>query len=83
MSEVKLTKAQERGLEWLPSDGSWRLTAGKISSAVNSFRLHFPDLAEYEWGNFGPRNGRALRYRLTKSGIRFKGRRSTAGERES
>lgn len=78
-NDVRLTKAQERALEWFPSDGAWRINAGKLGSAVSSFCLYHRDLSEYQWGDFGPKGGRALRFRLTTSGVRFKAARATGG----
>jgi hypothetical protein len=66
------TQAQVKAFEWLPSDGSWRLRPGKMASALNSLWLSHEKLVESEWGDFGPRGGREVRWRLTKAGVNMK-----------
>lgn len=62
-----LTDAQQRALEWLPADGSWRMDAGRLTAALNSLSL--AGLCTGEWGDFGPRGGRALRWRRKAKGV--------------
>ena len=69
---TSFTDAQQRALEWLPSDGSWRINPGRLSAALNSLSLHHRGLIVSEWGDFGPRGGRALRWRLTSAGVSAK-----------
>lgn len=77
MAGERLTKAQAKALEWLPSDGSWRTNSGRLSSALASLSLRpgGPRLCEYEYGRHGARGGWMSAYRLTIAGIAFKGRR--------
>ena len=70
------TDAQKRALEWLPSDGSWRLNPGRLGAALSSLALQHSGLVKSEFGYFGPRGGRALRWRLTSDGVRAKHTRS-------
>lgn len=66
------TAAQLRAMQWLPSDGSWRMKPGKTTSALNSLSIGFGKLVESEWGDFGPCGGLELRWRLTEAGIAAK-----------
>jgi hypothetical protein len=58
----RLTDAQKRALDWLPADGSWRVTEGRIHGALQSLGREWPDRVECEWA---PK----LRWRLTEKGI--------------
>jgi hypothetical protein len=70
---LKLTPAQLRAMEWLPSDGDWRTDARRLVGALSSLSLgSTPRLCEGEWGDFGPRGGRMLRWRLTPAGVAAK-----------
>ena len=74
---IKLTPAQERALEWLPSDGAWRSGAGRaFSGAVESFLTYHGAFCEREYGSFDGRVGWQWRYRLTPAGIAFKAART-------
>ena len=66
------TDAQRRALEWLPSDGTWRTNPGRLSAALSSLSLAHKGLVLSEWGDFGPRGGRVLRWRLTSVGVAAK-----------
>lgn len=68
----EFTDSQRRALDWLPSDGSWRTQPGRLSAALNSLALSHKGLVQYEWGDFGPRGGRMLRWRLTSVGVAAK-----------
>lgn len=71
MSETtgKLTDAQKRARDWLPEDGSWRIHPGRLSAALNSLSIAWPQCVECEWGYFGPRQGIAQRWRLSAKGV--------------
>lgn len=62
---MRLTKAQEKALEWL-SDGEWKIDAGRLVAALNSASLQ--GLCDGEWGDFGARGGRKIRWRITERG---------------
>ena len=64
-----MTSAQRRALDWLPADGSWRTNPGRLAAALKSLSLNHKDWVESEWGAFGPRGGRELRWRLTDRGV--------------
>lgn len=68
----KLTEPQARALDWLPSDGAWRIHPGRLVAAISSLHGSYRELLEWEWGFFGSRGGRALRWRLTPAGVAFK-----------
>jgi hypothetical protein len=69
MVDRRYTAAQLKAFAWLPSDGSWRDSPGRFVSALSSLSLSSGlKLAESEWGDFGPRGGRILRWRLTPHG---------------
>lgn len=71
--ERRLTNSQLKALAWLPADGSWTIQSpGRLSAAINSLTLFHKDLAEAEWGDFGPRGGRCLRLRLTRQGVELR-----------
>ena len=68
-----MTKAQRRAFDWLPADGSWRVSAGhKIAPALNSLSCHFRAYVESDWGAYGPRGGFCLAWRLTPEGTAAK-----------
>lgn len=73
---VRLTPAQRRALDWLPSDGSWRTKPGTLVSALSSLSLSAAcrGWVESQWGDSGPRGGRELRWRLTPLGVLGKAR---------
>jgi hypothetical protein len=62
--------AHTRALAALPEDGSWLIgpQAG-LGAAFNSLEFYHDDLCETEYGDFGKRNGRCARRRLTPAGI--------------
>jgi hypothetical protein len=71
----KFTEAQLRAFDWLPSDGAWRVKPGRLIQSLNSLSLRGGirmKLIESEWGDFGPRGGRELRWRLTETGVAVK-----------
>jgi hypothetical protein len=73
----KLTLPQLRALAWLPIDGSWRMWPGRaFFMALNSLHHYNHDVAEREYGNYGPAGGLCWRYRLTPAGIELKKQRS-------
>jgi hypothetical protein len=72
MSEIRLTKAQEKALDWLPADGAWRSDAGRLERAAHSLWLYHRVFVDSRSGLFGPRNGWKIQYRLTPAGIAFK-----------
>ena len=72
MTALRFTTAQRNALDWLPADGSWRIKPGKLAAALNSLSLSHRGLVECEWGDFGPRGGRELRWRLTSHGVAVK-----------
>ena len=63
------TASQLRAFAWLPSDGAWHKTDGKIAPAVDSLKLYWPMFIDSEYGPFGPRRGYEQRARLTAAGI--------------
>ena len=75
-TKINFTPTQLRALDWLPSDGSWRIKAGSMSPALDSLRLREswrPErLCEVYYGPVGPRGGRGNRWRLTPTGIEVK-----------
>lgn len=64
----RLTPAQLRALEWLPCDGGWRTSPGRLASALSSLSLQHRGVVQEEGGNHGPRGGFKWRYRLTPLG---------------
>lgn len=67
---LRFTDPQRRAIMWLPADGSWTIESpGRIAPGINSLALFHKDLAQEEWGEFGPRGGRCFRYRLTDAGV--------------
>ena len=69
MTKTKLTEPQQRAVDWLPKDGSWRAKPGRLVAALNSFCLFHRSFGQMEIGDFGPRGGRCWRYRLTPAGV--------------
>ena len=66
----RYTAAQLKAFAWLPSDGSWRDNPGRIVSALSSLSLSSgAELVKSKWVDFGPRDGRILRWRLTPHGV--------------
>jgi hypothetical protein len=63
------TNAQKRALEWLPADGSWRINPGRLRAALSSLARQHRGVVKSEFGDFGPRGGRVLRWRLTETGM--------------
>jgi DNA-binding PadR family transcriptional regulator len=65
------TKAQIKAMEWLAEEvgAGWKLGSGKLTAALNSASLH--GYVEGEWGDFGPRGGRVLRWRLSDKGLNY------------
>jgi hypothetical protein len=69
----RLTGPQHKAIAWLPADGSWTVQSpGRLSAAINSLTLFHKDLAEEQWGDFGPRGGRCRRLRLTPKGVELR-----------
>lgn len=68
----KLTETQCRALEWLPSDGSWRVNETGIGRSIESLALYHRGTVQEEYGKFGERGGWKARYRLTDAGITLK-----------
>lgn len=64
-----LTDAQNRALDWLPKDGTWRLKPGRLTTALSSLSHRWPNCVECEWGDFGPCGGRYVRWRLNARGV--------------
>jgi DNA-binding PadR family transcriptional regulator len=71
---MKLTPAQRLALEWLPADGAWRMSPGRLASALSSLSLQHRGVVEDAAGNFGPRGGFKWRYRLTDLGQKLRAR---------
>ena len=69
---MKMTEAQKKALDWLPSDGSWRMKPGRLAATLNSLKLYWSGYVECEWGNFGLRGGLGWRWRLTDKGVGLK-----------
>lgn len=67
----RLTPAQRRALDWLPSDGDWRMNPGR-RDGIESLSCYFHRWVEVEYGDFGPRGGRKRRIRLTPAGVAAK-----------
>lgn len=66
---AKLTPSGKKALLWLHEQGGETIRAGNMSAALNSLSMtggH--QLVTGEWGDFGPRKGRALKWRLTDWG---------------
>lgn len=61
-----LTKAQQRALDWLPIDGSWRTDAGRLSAALNSLSLK--GYCAGAWAPCGKLGGTKMRWWLTAKG---------------
>ena len=79
MKSLHFTAAHIRALEWLPTDGTWRLKPDlSIAPALHSLVLYHSNLAVSENGTFGPRGGYCSRFRLTPLGVEEKMRRATA-----
>lgn len=66
----RLTAAQKRAIEWLPADGSWRVNAGRLVSALNSLSHAWPMAVESQWGPFGPKGGHICRWRFNEKGVK-------------
>lgn len=64
----KLTGRQLRALLFLPADGKPVINIGKMSAACDSLRAYHSGLVVAEWGDFGPRSARKLRWFLTPKG---------------
>lgn len=64
----KFTGPQLRALLFLPADGKPVINTGKMSAACDSLRLYHRGLVVAEWGDFGPRGARKLRWYLTPKG---------------
>ena len=67
-NKKQLTGPQLKALEWLPSDGAWKIKPGRLAAALTS--LSYAKLCEYEFGDFGPRGGSVQRWRLTPEGVK-------------
>lgn len=65
----RLTDAQKRARDWLPADGSWKTNPGRLTAALNSLSMAWQGCVECEWGDFGLRGGRVLRWRLNERGV--------------
>ncbi len=72
-TDGRLTPAQRKALDWLPSDGSWRSKPGAVAQALASLSLYHRGIVEEQAGPFGQRGGYGWRYRLTPGGIALKG----------
>jgi hypothetical protein len=68
----RFTKPQLRAIEWLPSDGSWRIKPGSTSQALYSLQFFHHVLVEYQVGQFGVRGAFCVRWRLTPAGVQCK-----------
>lgn len=64
----RITEAQRKALAWLPADGSMKTKPGKVSTALESLRLSHRGIVDKSYGDYGPRGGRMVGYRLTESG---------------
>lgn len=75
---MNLTPAQQKALDWLPSDGAWRTDRDGALVGIG-FTKKFKALAQWElmpvWDE-GRGHG-WLRYRLTPKGIAYKAGRSS------
>jgi hypothetical protein len=69
MCATGFTVPQLNALLALPPDGSWTTRRGRMSAAIDSLCLRHPELAQSEWADCGPRGGRKMRTRLTRSGV--------------
>ncbi len=76
-NDIRLTKAQERALEWLPADGAWRTKAGNLAAAIASLSFKPGKYVEAKYDKFGPRGGWQQGYRLTDAGVALKAARAT------
>ncbi len=65
----RYTPAQKRALLWYPEDGQWKTNPGRLVAALHSLAHYHKGLAEAEFGDFGPRGGRTMRWRLTPLGV--------------
>ncbi len=81
-SDIRLTKAQAKALDWLPADGSWRGDAGQLGRAIDSLGIYHGIFVESRAGHYGLRNGWKRQYRLTPAGVAFKAARATESETE-
>ena len=59
-----LTAAQQRALDWLPKDGSWKTDPGRLVAAINSLSVAWPGGLKVEWAHCGLRGGLKMRWRL-------------------
>lgn len=67
---VRLSPAQQRALNWLPKDGSWKIAEKGIGRALVAFQVcEGIGSVEADGGPFGPRKGFAVRWRLTEAGV--------------
>jgi len=64
-----MTDAQKLALEWLPKDGAWRVSPGRLSAALGSLSMYHSGCVKMEWAPCGPRGGMLQRWRLTDAGI--------------
>ena len=64
------TKAQIKAMEWLAAEvgAGWKIGGGRLAAALSSAERY--GYVESEWGDFGPRGGRVIRWRLTEKGLR-------------
>lgn len=67
---MTFTKAQKKAMAWLPADDSWRINPGRTAAALHSLACYHRGLTVAEFGDFGPRGGRTMRYRLTDAGVK-------------
>lgn len=69
-AKPKLTAAQRRAVDWLPADGSWGVQIVGVGRALLAFqKCAGLGCVECDGGNYGPRSGFAIRWRLTRAGI--------------
>jgi hypothetical protein len=65
------TKAQIKAMQWLAMEvgAGWKIGGGKLTAALSSAALY--GYVEREHGDFGPRGGRVLRWRLSDKGQNY------------
>ena len=57
-------------LDWLPANGDWRVVEKGIGRALVAFQMCSGlGSVEADGGNYGPRGGFAVRWRLTPAGV--------------
>lgn len=72
VTDIPLTDARRRALEWLAADGSWRSKPGRLVSALQSLSLGIPGTVSMRQGKLGARGGWEQQWRLTENGQRLR-----------